>query len=145
MQYSSVKTSPYWFVRGCEKLCALYHFCFNQIYRWAMYFPSVALTCFIPICFQTTFTTTLWTLLISDYHTEYWTVAEFIVLWKADSRLVGHKFTCLLWTWRFITDYTRACHWILFKTKWIQSTLLHFISLRSNLMLSSHLCLGLPE
>jgi hypothetical protein len=54
------------------------------------------------------------------------------------------KFHAFYETWRFITILTRACHWSLSWDRWIQSTPSHCISLRSSLILSSHLCLGLP-
>jgi hypothetical protein len=46
-------------------------------------------------------------------------------------------------TQRFITVFTRALHWSLSWTKSIQSIPPHPICLRSILILTSHLCLGL--
>jgi hypothetical protein len=48
-------------------------------------------------------------------------------------------------TQRFITAFTRALHWSLFWARWIQSIPSHPISLRSILMLSTHLRLRLPS
>jgi hypothetical protein len=42
----------------------------------------------------------------------------------------------------FITVFTKANHWSLFRTRLIESTLSQSISLRSVLILFSHLCLG---
>jgi hypothetical protein len=43
----------------------------------------------------------------------------------------------------FITAFTRTRHWFIFWARWIYSTPTHHISLRSTLILSSHLHLGL--
>jgi hypothetical protein len=48
-------------------------------------------------------------------------------------------------TGMFLTMFTRARHWSLFWARWLQSTPSHTISLRSILILSSHLRLGLPS
>jgi hypothetical protein len=45
----------------------------------------------------------------------------------------------------FIIMFTRACHWSLFWSWWIQFTPLDYISLRSILILSYHLSLGFPS
>jgi hypothetical protein len=47
------------------------------------------------------------------------------------------------WTWRFITVFTRALHWSLSCVRSIQSMPSHSISLRSILILSTHLRFGL--
>jgi hypothetical protein len=49
------------------------------------------------------------------------------------------------WQAKEITVFTRARHFSLTWARWIQSTPSHPISLRSSLMLSSHLRLGLPS
>jgi hypothetical protein len=46
---------------------------------------------------------------------------------------------------RFITVFTTSRHWSLSWARWIQSTICHPISLRSILILSSHLRLSLPS
>jgi len=48
-------------------------------------------------------------------------------------------------TWRFITVFTRAHHWPVSWARCIQSTTLHPSFLRSSLILSSHLRLGLTS
>jgi hypothetical protein len=48
-------------------------------------------------------------------------------------------------TRRFITVFTRSFHWSLSWSRWIQSIPSHPISLRSILILSTHLRLGLPS
>jgi hypothetical protein len=45
----------------------------------------------------------------------------------------------------FITMFTRALHWSLSQAKSVQSIPPHAISLRSTLILSTHLHLGLPS
>jgi hypothetical protein len=53
------------------------------------------------------------------------------------------NFTAFYGTRRFITVFTRAIHWSLSWASLIQSIPSHPISLRSILILSTHLCLGL--
>jgi hypothetical protein len=48
-------------------------------------------------------------------------------------------------TWSFITVFTRALHWSVSWARSILSITLHPLSLRSILILSSRLCLGLPS
>jgi hypothetical protein len=55
------------------------------------------------------------------------------------------NFPAFYGTRRFITVFTRALHWFLFWDRSIQSILSHPISLRSILILSTHLRLGLPS
>jgi hypothetical protein len=54
------------------------------------------------------------------------------------------KFPAFNGTWRFTTVFTRACQWPLSLPRWNQSTP-HPVSLRSILILSSHLELCLPS
>jgi len=54
------------------------------------------------------------------------------------------KFPTCYGTWRFITMFTRAHDWFLYWARCIQSTS-HPISLRSILIFSSHLYLGLAS
>jgi hypothetical protein len=68
------------------------------------------------------------------------------IIWKGDSHSVCQKIPSFLYgTRRFITVFTIASHWTLFWASRIQFSPSIPISLRSNLMLSSHLCLGLPS
>jgi hypothetical protein len=52
---------------------------------------------------------------------------------------------CLLWMQRFIIIITDPHQWPLFGTSWNQITRLHPIAVKSLLISSSHLCLGLPS
>jgi hypothetical protein len=52
------------------------------------------------------------------------------------------SFLAFYGTQRFVTVFTRACQWSLFWARWIRSICSHPISLRSILILSSHLYLG---
>jgi hypothetical protein len=59
--------------------------------------------------------------------------------------LLVHVFQKLLAVYenrKFNAAFTAACHWPLSWAKWIHFTTSHFISLRSILILSFHLCLG---
>jgi hypothetical protein len=55
------------------------------------------------------------------------------------------KFPAFYGTRRFITVFTRTLHWSLSWATSIQSILTHRISLRSSLILFTHLRLGLPS
>jgi hypothetical protein len=55
------------------------------------------------------------------------------------------NFPAFYWTRRFIVVLTRARHWSLFSARSIQSVPPHPISLRSILILSTHLRLDLPS
>jgi len=65
--------------------------------------------------------------------------------WEAHSHLASQEILLLLWNTRFITVFTRACHWSLCWARCIQSTPFHTISLRSTLILYFHLRLGFPS
>jgi len=66
--------------------------------------------------------------------------------WKADSHTAYQTTACFLHgTRRFITVFTETRHRTLCWASWIQFTPSIPISLRSILMLSSHLRLGLPS
>jgi hypothetical protein len=54
------------------------------------------------------------------------------------------KFALFYRTRRYITVFTRTRHWNLSWARWIQSTHSHPMSLRSIIILLSHLRLGLP-
>jgi hypothetical protein len=55
------------------------------------------------------------------------------------------NFPAFYWTRRFITVFTRALTWFLSWARSIQAIPSHPISLRSTLILSTHLRLGLPS
>jgi hypothetical protein len=59
--------------------------------------------------------------------------------WEAASRTANQEFPNIYGTRRFITVFTNALHWSLSWARWIQSISLHPTSLRSSLILSSHL------
>jgi hypothetical protein len=56
-----------------------------------------------------------------------------------------NKFSDFYGIWKFITVFTRARRYFLYWARCIDSILYHPISLRSILILSSHLHLGLPS
>jgi hypothetical protein len=57
--------------------------------------------------------------------------------------LLLKNFPLFYGTWRFVTVFPRALHWSLFWARLIQSIPSHYISLRSILIFSTHLSLGL--
>jgi hypothetical protein len=65
--------------------------------------------------------------------------------WEATSCSDTQDFPNILWNPRFITVFTRALHWSLSWAIFIQSYKPTLISLRSVLILTSRLCLGLPS
>jgi hypothetical protein len=66
------------------------------------------------------------------------------IILKADCHTAYQKTSSFLHgTRKFITAFTKARHWTLSRARWIQFALSIPISLRSRLMLSSHLHLGL--
>jgi len=62
---------------------------------------------------------------------------------QSTSSEVGQEIPFICGTWRFITVFTRTRHQSLSWTSWVQFTPFHPISLKFNLILSSHLCLSL--
>jgi hypothetical protein len=68
---------------------------------------------------------------------------RWIVLKKPTVVQPHKKFPAFYRTRRFITVFINARHWRVFWAIWIHSKTLHPISLRSILILSSHLCLCL--
>jgi hypothetical protein len=65
--------------------------------------------------------------------------------WEAANCAATQELPNILWTRRFITAFTRALHWSLFWARSIQSLSSYPISLRSILILSAHLRLGIPS
>jgi hypothetical protein len=66
------------------------------------------------------------------------------IIWKTDSHSACQKISCFLYgTWRFITVFIKVRHWTLYWGSRIQFAPSNPISLRSILILSSHLRLGL--
>jgi len=55
------------------------------------------------------------------------------------------KFPTFYGTWRFITIITGACHLSLSGAKSVRAPPHYYVSWRSVLILSSHLCIGLPN
>jgi len=54
---------------------------------------------------------------------------EQITFWEVKSH--SFKFPAFYRTWRFVTMFTRGCHWSLFWARSIQSTPFHLAFLRS--------------
>jgi len=54
------------------------------------------------------------------------------------------KFPAFYGAWGFVAMFTGACYWSPFWVRWIQSIPSRGLSLMSILILSSHLCPGLP-
>jgi hypothetical protein len=77
---------------------------------------------------------------LSSYHSWNWTLLE-----KSPIVQLLKKFPAFYGTRRFITVFTRALHWFLCRARLIQSIPPHPISLRSILILSTHLRLGRPS
>jgi hypothetical protein len=68
------------------------------------------------------------------------------ILWKADSHSTCQTRACFLYgTQTFIAVLRKARHWTLSWASWIQFGPSIPVSIRSNLILSSHLRLGLPS
>jgi hypothetical protein len=65
--------------------------------------------------------------------------------WDVNTCLGIQVILSILWTAKVHYHATRACQWSSSWAWWIQSTPSHPISLRFILILSSHLCLGLPS
>jgi hypothetical protein len=65
--------------------------------------------------------------------------------WEADSHSSSQEIPRLYWNRSFITVFTAAHHWSPSWARRIQSTTSHPISLRSTVVLSSYLCLGLAS
>jgi len=64
---------------------------------------------------------------------------EWSSCWETNNHSASEEITAFRGTRRFITVFTRAPHWSLSWARWIQSATSHLISLRSILLLFSHL------
>jgi len=65
--------------------------------------------------------------------------------WEGKSRWAGKEVPWFYGNRRFVTVLKRSRHWSLSRARWIQFRNRNPTSLRSNLILSSHLHLGLPS
>jgi hypothetical protein len=65
--------------------------------------------------------------------------------WEATNCASTKKFPAFYGTRRFITVFTRTLHWSISWARSIQSLPFYTISLRSILILSTHLCLSFPS
>ena len=63
---------------------------------------------------------------------------------EAGSFPASREIPNMLWAWRFITVFTKACHWSVSLSRWTQFTRTCPVSLKSVLILSSHLRHGFP-
>jgi hypothetical protein len=72
-------------------------------------------------------------------------LAENDILEKLPASQPLKNFPTFYGTWRFITMFTAALYWSLSRSRSIQSIRPHITSLRSILILSSHLYVGLPS
>jgi hypothetical protein len=68
------------------------------------------------------------------------------IIWRTACHLAYQKISCFLYRNRsFITLFTKARHWTLSWASWVQFAPSISVSLRSILMLSSHLRPGFPS
>jgi hypothetical protein len=65
--------------------------------------------------------------------------------WEANRFSASQEIACILWKWRFITAFTSTRHLSLSWASSIHSMPRHPTCWRFILILSSHLCLGLPR
>jgi hypothetical protein len=63
--------------------------------------------------------------------------------WEAGCCSYYQEIICLWWNQKFHCLFTRALHWSVSSASWTPYTIFHSISLRSILIVSFHLCLGL--
>ena len=79
-------------------------------------------------------------------HQLLWTWSyKFRSSWQANVPSSLQVIPHLLWNPEFITFFTRDRHLSVCRARWIHSTTSHLSSLKSVLLLSSHLCLILPS
>jgi hypothetical protein len=82
----------------------------------------------------------------SSHLTSYvWWGWSWVLHGKLPVTQLPKNFPVFYGTQRFITMFTRDLHWSLSWARWIQSVPPYAISLRSILILSTHLLLGLPH
>jgi hypothetical protein len=87
----------------------------------------------------------LWKLAFTSGNRKKLTPWSAVLLQKLTVTQLVEKFSAFYGTRRFISLFTRSHHCFLSWARWIQSTTSHTISLRSILIISFHLRLGLPQ
>ena len=118
----------------------------NKTKRKNIYLHTYLHTYFLPSLLLTYLLTNIRTYILIDYFLTYLiTLCSRVLLEKLIGSQLVKKFPAFYGTWKFISEFTSACHLPLSWTRSIQSVPPHPSSWRSILILSSHLRLDLPS